>query len=62
MSEKNATNHLNSYVDGKKLVLERVFPVKDHVEGDLRGGVMDPFGHIWWIATHIKVPLEEIQS
>lgn len=37
-------------------------PVEDHVEGDRRGGVMDPFGHIWWIATHIKdVPLEEIQ-
>ncbi|WP_174613695.1 hypothetical protein [Virgibacillus ihumii] len=25
MSEKDATNHLNSYVDGKKLVLEKVF-------------------------------------
>src|SRR5690606_21931779 len=36
--------------------------VKNHSEGDRRGGVMDPFGHIWWIATHMKdVPLEEIQ-
>src|SRR5690625_1984838 len=34
--------------------------VKDHSEGDRRGGVIDPFGHIWWIATHIQdVPLEE---
>ena len=37
-------------------------PVENHSEGDRRGGLMDPFGHIWWIATHIKdVPLEEIQ-
>lgn len=37
-------------------------PVEDHVEGDRRGGVIDPFGHIWWIATHIKdVPLEKMQ-
>ncbi|WP_439144839.1 VOC family protein [Virgibacillus profundi] len=36
--------------------------VKNHSEGDRRGGVIDPFGHIWWIATHRKdVPLEEIQ-
>lgn len=26
--------------------------VKDHSDGDRRGGVIDPFGHIWWIATH----------
>lgn len=29
-------------------------PVKNHPEGDRRGGVTDPFGHIWWIATPIK--------
>ncbi len=29
-------------------------PVKEHPEGDRRGGIMDPYGHIWWIATHIK--------
>ena len=27
--------------------------VKDYSDGDRRGGVIDPFGHIWWIATHI---------
>ena len=32
---------------------EELETVKDHSDGDRRGGVMDPFGHIWWIATHI---------
>lgn len=37
-------------------------PVEEHLEGDRRGGIVDPYGHIWWIATHIKdVPLEEIK-
>lgn len=40
---------------------KELMPVEDHAEGDRRGGVTDPFGHIWWIATHIKdVPLGEI--
>ncbi|MFS0615004.1 VOC family protein [Lederbergia ruris] len=40
---------------------KELMPVEDHSEGDRRGGVTDPFGHIWWIATHIKdVPLEEL--
>ncbi|MDN4526374.1 VOC family protein [Fictibacillus fluitans] len=34
--------------------------VENHSDGDRRGGVTDPFGHIWWIATHKKdVPFEE---
>lgn len=41
---------------------KELMPVEDHSDGDRRGGVTDPFGHIWWIATHIKdVPLEEIE-
>lgn len=41
---------------------KELMPVEDHSEGDRRGGVTDPFGHIWWIATHIKdIPLEEIE-
>ncbi|WP_188455742.1 VOC family protein [Virgibacillus oceani] len=39
---------------------KELMPVEDHPEGDRRGGLTDPFGHIWWIATHIKdVPLGE---
>lgn len=38
-------------------------PVEDKPEGDRRGGLTDPFGHVWWIATHIEdVPREEIQK
>jgi PhnB protein len=27
-------------------------PVKDQFYGDRTGGVTDPFGHIWYVATH----------
>jgi PhnB protein len=31
-------------------------------EGDRRGGFKDPFGFVWWVATHIEeVSREEIQ-
>jgi PhnB protein len=29
-------------------------PVKDQFYGDRTGGVEDPFGHHWYIATHIE--------
>ena len=35
-----------------------VQPVADQFYGDRSGGVQDPFGNIWWIATHI----EDVQS
>jgi PhnB protein len=29
--------------------------------GDRHGGVMDPVGNLWWIATHVEdVPPEEV--
>ncbi len=31
-----------------------VRPVKDQFYGDRTGGVEDPFGHVWYIATHIE--------
>ncbi|MFD0869537.1 Predicted enzyme related to lactoylglutathione lyase [Chlamydia abortus] len=64
-----ATMHIFLYVDDVDALFAQAIdagakelePVENHVEGDRRGGVMDPFGHIWWIATHIKdVPLEEL--
>ncbi|MDN5867880.1 MAG: VOC family protein [Candidatus Nitrosocosmicus sp.] len=30
------------------------FPVEDQFYGDRCGGIQDPFGHIWSIATHVK--------
>ncbi len=29
-------------------------PVKDQFYGDRNGGLEDPFGHVWYIATHVK--------
>ena len=29
-------------------------PVKDQFYGDRSGGVEDPFGHHWYIATHVE--------
>ncbi len=37
-------------------------PVKDQFYGDRSGRLLDPFGHIWDIATHIEdVPVKEIE-
>lgn len=56
---KNADTLFAQAIDAGAKELD---PVEDRVEGDRRGGVMDPFGHIWWIATRIKdVPLKKIQ-
>ena len=38
-------------------------PVQDQFYGDRSGGVMDPFGHVWHIATHIEdVAPEELRK
>jgi PhnB protein len=43
---------------GAKLVR----PVKDQFYGDRTGGVEDPFGHSWYVATHVEdVTPEELQ-
>lgn len=40
---------------------ESVMAPTDQVYGDRSGGVKDPFGNTWWIATHIEdVSTEEI--
>ncbi|MGH9580918.1 MAG: VOC family protein [Terriglobales bacterium] len=37
-------------------------PVQDQFYGDRQGGVTDPFGIVWWIATHVEdVSPEEMQ-
>jgi PhnB protein len=44
---------------GAKLVR----PVQDHFYGDRAGMVEDPFGHLWYIATHKEdLTLEEIHQ
>ncbi len=37
-------------------------PVADQFYGDRGGKFEDPFGHRWWIASHIEdVPVDEIR-
>lgn len=37
-------------------------PLKDQFYGDRSGTVIDPYGHMWTIATHVEdVPEEEMQ-
>lgn len=38
-------------------------PVMDQFYGDRSGQIEDPFGHLWWVATHKEdVSAEEIQK
>jgi PhnB protein len=38
-------------------------PVVDQFYGDRSGQLEDPFGHLWWVATHKEdVPPEEMQK
>ncbi|MBA3389849.1 MAG: VOC family protein [Rubrobacter sp.] len=40
-----------------------LMPVEDSEDGDRRGGVTDPFGHVWYVATHIEdISREELQK
>jgi PhnB protein len=34
-------------------------PVEDQFYGDRSGGIKDPFGHKWWIATHVEDVAED---
>ena len=38
-------------------------PLKDQFYGDRSGQLQDPFGHLWWVATHKEdVSPEELQK
>lgn len=40
-----------------------IMPPMDMFYGDRSGGINDPFGNMWWVATHIEdVPSEEISK
>jgi PhnB protein len=40
-----------------------LMPVENSEDGDRRGGVTDPFGHVWYIGTHIEgISREELQK
>ena len=59
------------YVEDADAVFERaiaagateLMPVEDSEDGDRRGGVTDPLGHVWDIGTHVEdISPEEIQK
>jgi PhnB protein len=63
------TIHL--YVEDVDIVYERavkagakaVQPVENKFYGDRGGSILDPFGHIWHISTHVEdVPLDELMK
>ncbi len=63
--------HMFLYVEDVDAVFERaiaagateLMPVEDSEDGDRRGGITDPFGHVWYIATHVEnVSREELQK
>ena len=54
--------HMFLYVEDVDATFDRavaagateLMPVEDSDDGDRRGGVTDPFGHVWTIATHTE--------
>jgi PhnB protein len=62
--------HIYLYVEDADALFDRavnagakeLMPMKDQFYGDRSGGVTDPFGHVWYISTHIEdVSEEEMQ-
>jgi PhnB protein len=62
---------IHLYVDDVDAFFERALaagarelkPVADQFYGDRSGQLEDPFGHLWWVATHKEdVPPEEMQK
>ena len=62
--------HMFLYVEDADAVFDRaiaagateLMPVEDSNDGDRRGGVTDPFGHVWYIATHTEnISREDLQ-
>ena len=63
--------HMFLYVEDADATFDRaiaagateLMPVEDSNDGDRRGGVTDPFGHVWYIATHIEnISREDLQK
>lgn len=49
----------NAVAAGAKVI----YPIATHFYGDRSGGLTDPFGHAWFIATHVEdVPPAELKK
>src|SRR5262245_19280575 len=62
--------HIYLYVDDADRLFDRaiaagakqLLPIQDQFYGDRSGGITDPFGHIWYIATRLEtLSSEEIE-
>lgn len=62
---------MHLYVENVDALVERAVnaggklerPVADQFYGDRAGLVVDPFGHKWWISTHVEdVPPDELKK
>ena len=52
-----------TFADALKAGAKETMPLADQFWGDRMGGVVDPFGHRWMIATHVEdVDPSEFQS
>lgn len=57
------TNADATFADAMKAGAKETMPLTNQFWGDRMGGVVDPFGHKWMIATHIEdVDPSEFQS
>jgi len=63
--------HIFLYVEDADRVFDRaiaagateLMPVEDSGDGDRRGGVTDPFGHVWYVATRVEdISREDLQK
>lgn len=63
--------HMFLYIEDADAVFDRaiaagateLMPVEDSQDGDRRGGVTDPFGHVWYLATHVEnISREDLQK
>lgn len=66
-----AATKIMVYIEDVDAVVDRavaagaklIQPVKDQFYGDRTGGIEDPFGHVWYVATHIEdVPMDELEK
>ena len=71
LSRGGSPVHIYLYVEDVDAVFKQaidcgateLLPVKDQFYGDRSGGLTDPFGHVWYVATRIEeVSSEEIQK
>lgn len=52
-----------TFADALKAGVKETMPLADQFWGDRMGGVVDPFGHNWMVATHVEdVDPSEFQS